>query len=426
MLLAIREFALLWKHRRVQRALPREVRSSIRPLLGFWKWATLSALVCPFLFKGMRVIDPRSDSGDAASAFFFKGETSPLHWSFGNLGQVIYLTLNLIAVLYVLRPRRDSNEARLSAGALRTTFAIVALTALLQSVIAWKGWNFPYSFFNGNPAYTQAFEAQLEDVRRVSSTFTEASSAGGFLAAAALGLLATRLSGRNIGRALIFLAVGGLILTTATTGYVAFLVGVFGMLIYFAYGSMRGRLSPRALWRSVLASSVVFVLILSLLVIVPPLRQAALESTFNKGDTYSFLVRTSIDWYSIQLLFKTYGLGVGLGSNRPSSFTTYLLGNVGLIGTFLFALFAARLCKQLFEASRRPGNPSAAMVAWTLVGLLIAEGLALPDLSWPPLWAVIIVGFSVLASREERAERYIRVVSPLPVETPSPAIPAVV
>jgi hypothetical protein len=39
-----------------------------------------------------------------------------------------------------------------------------------------------------------------------------------------------------------------------------------------------------------------------------------------------------------------------------------------------------------------------------LAGLLIAQGLALPDLSWPPLWGILIAATSLLVSQPDRAQ----------------------
>jgi hypothetical protein len=394
-LLAIREFSILLRPREIQPML----RKIAGPLIGFWSWATLSSFVLPVVFQGAQVIDPRSDLGDYAMDFALKGETTTLHWSVANLGQAVYLTLNVVALLYVLSARFDRDRGRPPLGALRVSIAIVAIIALVQAFSVWRGWEFPYSFFNSNPAYAQAIAADFEGVRKVNSTFTEASTAGGFLAASALSLLSVVLSGKAVSRALIFLIVTALILTTATTGYGALFVGIVLLFVYFVDRSRRGLSSRKVLSRFVAVAALLAIAVVALLIIDAPLRGAVLAATVEKGDTYSFLVRSSMDWYSVQLLFKTYGLGVGLGSNRPSSFAAYLLGDVGAIGTAFFVLFVVRLFRQLFEASRKPVAGSFMMVTWMLAGILIAQTIAIPDLNWPPLWAALMVACSVLSSK---------------------------
>ena len=397
-LLAIRALPVLFRARWLGPASEPAIGKMVAPLVKFWKWATVSAFVFPVIFKGIEVINPRSVEGDVMAAVAIHGDTSPLYFSFANVGQVAYLTLSVVAVLYVVRSSRDAAESLCSLRALRVAIMLVSLIALVQAFADSRGWSFPYQFFNGNPAYLQAFDAESGGVPRVNSTFTEASSAGGFLAASTLGLLATRLLGGPAGVLEIVLAALGLILTTATTGYATILIGIALLLIYFACACLRKRLPRRVLMRSI---SVVFLAAIGvafLLASYPPLGEAIVASSVDKSDTISFFSRVSVDLYSLDLLFKTYGLGAGLGSNRPSSLVAALLGNVGVIGTLLFILCVFRFVVQLFEVSRHKGGEPVALLSWMMVGLLIAQAIALPDLSWPPLWAALITAASTLAS----------------------------
>ena len=414
-LLAIRAVPFLLGHRHVGPRLDPAVGKIHSSLIYFWSWATVSAFLFPVIFRGVRVIDPRLGVEDVLAALALEGEATPLHWSLGNLGQAVYLTLSVIALLYVIKSG-DHGNGRQALKALRVAIMIVAVIALLQSVAAWKGWDFPYDFFNNNPAYAQNYAASFEDIRRVNSTFTEASYAGGFLAAGALGLLATRLSGGPGNMIMIFLVIVGLILTTATTGYAVFLIGGVLLFFYLRGGSRRKKPSRRIVWRSMLAASLVAVILIALLIAVPPLRQAVLETTVNKVDTVSFGARAALDVYAIKLLFDTYGVGVGLGSNRPATLPAYLLGNVGIIGTILFVLYIARLVSGLVTLSRWPGAGSYVMVIWMLSGILIAQAIALPDLSWPPLWAVLILATSMLASQSDPSNAASKVAVVVPVK----------
>jgi hypothetical protein len=397
---------------RLKHHLEPSIHKLVSALLRFWKWAVLSAFLFPVIFKGTKVIDPRNAITDVAAALGVESEARTLHWGLENLGQAVYLTLCVIALLYVVVSVRDKTQTPLSLKALRTTVFIVSAIAVVQSLAVWRGWPFPYDFFNSNPGYAQNYSAMFQDLARVNATFTEASYAGGFMAAAALGLLATRLYGGTVKFSTILLALLALVLTTATTGYAAFLLGGALLFLYLLRSGLHKASTRRLIKRSLLASVAIFAVVALLLVGVPQLRQAAIESTFNKADTVSAAARLSLDAYSLKLMYDTYGLGAGLGSNRPSSLGADLLGNIGIIGTVLFAIFLFRLFAQLLPASRQQGGTSFALVAWMLVGLLIAQGLALPDLSWPPLWAILIAATSLLVSPSEP--------SAVP-ENPSPA-----
>lgn len=413
-LLAVRAVPFLLGHRHVGRGLDPTVDKIHSSLVHFWLWATVSAFLFPVIFRGVKVIDPRLGVEDVLAAMALEGEATPLHWSLGNLGQAVYLTLSVIALLYVLKCA-DRGNSRQALKALRAAILIVAVIALLQSVAAWRGWDFPYDFFNNNPAYAQNYAASFEDIRRVNSTFTEASYAGGFLAAGALGLFATRLSGGPGNMIMIFLVIVGLIMTTATTGYAAFLIGGILLFLYLRRGSARKKFSGRIVWKSMLAVLLVAGIMVALMVAVPPLKQAMLEMTVNKVDTVSFGARAALDAYTIKLLFDTYGAGVGLGSNRPATLGAYLLGNIGVIGTILFVVYIARLFSRLTALARQPGAGSYVMVTWMLAGILIAQAIALPDLSWPSLWAVLIVASGIVASQSNPAKAASKVAAVMPV-----------
>ena len=142
-LLAVRAVPFLLGHRHVGRGLDPTVDKIHSSLVHFWLWATVSAFLFPVIFRGVKVIDPRLGVEDVLAAMALEGEATPLHWSLGNLGQAVYLTLSVIALLYVLKCA-DRGNSRQALKALRAAILIVAVIALLQSVAAWRGWDFPY------------------------------------------------------------------------------------------------------------------------------------------------------------------------------------------------------------------------------------------------------------------------------------------
>jgi hypothetical protein len=401
MLVALKALPGVLHFNRLKPYLEPGLKKVVAALLLFWQWAILSAFLFPVIFKGTKVIDPRNAIEDVAAVLGVESETRTLHWGLENFGQAVYLTLSVIALLYVVISSRDKSQTWLSLRALRVAVLIVSVIAVIQSLAVWRGWPFPYDFFNSNPAYAQNYSAMFEDIARVNATFTEASYAGGFMAAAALGLLATRLYGGAVRLSTILLALLALVLTTATTGYAAFLLGGALLFFYLLRSGLRKKSARRIIKRSLIAIVAVSALLILLLASVPQLRQAAIESTFNKSDTVSAAARLSLDAYSIKLMYDTYGFGAGLGSNRPSSLGADLLGNIGIIGTVLFALYIGRLFGQLLPASRQSNGTSFALVAWMLAGILIAQALALPDLSWPPLWGVLIAATALLAAQPD-------------------------
>jgi hypothetical protein len=72
-----------------------------------------------------------------------------------------------------------------------------------------------------------------------------------------------------------------------------------------------------------------------------PLRNYLDELIFNKSTSASGIERGSWNTFALQNFLDSYGLGVGLGTARTSSFPIALLSNVGVPGTIFYLLFIA-------------------------------------------------------------------------------------
>jgi hypothetical protein len=124
------------------------------------------------------------------------------------------------------------------------------------------------------------------------------------------------------------------------------------------------------------------------LVFIPSLSEAVLAMTVNKGQGTSLASRVIADQDTIRLLSSTYGLGVGLGSTRPSSLVAALLSTVGLVGTAISGVFLYKLVRSF------PGRQAPKMLQmsfWCLIGLIVADAIAVPDVNRPTLWALLLV-----------------------------------
>jgi hypothetical protein len=72
-----------------------------------------------------------------------------------------------------------------------------------------------------------------------------------------------------------------------------------------------------------------------------PIRDYIDTLIFSKSDSDSAIQRSAWNTFALQNFFDSYGLGVGLGTVRTSSFPIALLSNVGVPGTIFYLLFAA-------------------------------------------------------------------------------------
>lgn len=59
---------------------------------------------------------------------------------------------------------------------------------------------------------------------------------------------------------------------------------------------------------------------------------------FEKSQSYSFEERSYWNAAGMQAFFDTYGLGVGFGGHRSSSYVVALLSNTGVVGTLLISI----------------------------------------------------------------------------------------
>jgi hypothetical protein len=357
------------------------LRGIVLLLCAFGLWCFVSAFLMPKLFAGIPVSAPREMNSE---------DFGPLQWSLSNLAQAGYLTLNISAVVFALHQVRTHLQAEQLSRALYRAVFIVVFVGFSQFIAAEMDLDFPYEVFNNNPGYAQGTDQELGLLRRINSTFTEPSMAGSYLAAVNCGLLAAFLNGKKGTRyVLAILPVGTLLLfTTSSTGFVAFAAGA-SLLLAISFNPFRtrkkGRESSSASWILILT---VLAVVAAVLIFTPDLLDAVMAMTVEKGESYSLWARLAIEIHSLQLFVETYGLGVGLGSNRSSGLLPTLLSTVGLVGTALFSLALYRIGRSFRAISA--GN-SMQVAFWMLVTLVISEIVAVPDLNRPALWAALII-----------------------------------
>lgn len=351
-------------------------RSVIVILISFWILGAISAFLLPHIFAGLQVFDPRLGIDEQ-----YNSPTS-LRWTASNLAQAGYLTLNVGVVLYALRPSRAGHLKK----ALYVAISVVVGMSLLQILFAIFHVRLPMELLSSNPVYAQG-EQSVGSLVRINGTFTEPSLAGAFLAASFVALLASFISGKRDALQYAALALIGLVLvsTTSSTGYFAAAASLLALAFYFSPLTLRGKLRMRYArgWIIVVTSAA---LAMTIILALPNLLEAAMAMTVQKGEGLSFLHRLAADLNAVELVRETFGIGVGLGSNRPSSLATYLLSNMGIAGTILFVALIRGLLRPFPD---RKAPPHRHFIVWGFVTLLIAQIIAIPDLNFPLLWIFI-------------------------------------
>ena len=347
-------------------------------LVGFLAWSFGSALIMPRIFAGMTIVSPRETIG---GIFVL----APLQWSWSNMAQAVYLVLNVSTLLYAIQIVKTKAESRRLGIAFRTAVIIVTAAALLQII---SPFSYPYKSLVTNPSEYTGSDQEIEGFHRITGTFGEPSSGGSFLAAAAVGLLASYLAGRRgvLSAVGIGVVVVALVYTTSTTGYVTFALGACFLLIYFRRSLKKNRLG----WIAVLAVPFLVVAILDL---NPDLYNAFRSVTLDKADTGSVIARLVGDVNSLDVFIHTWGIGAGLGSSRSSSLIPTVLSTVGIVGVY-FIFLALRGMFRLFSDKFVPS--SIHLTFWAFAAIILAGAVGVPDINRPPLWALLIIVVSQL------------------------------
>lgn len=333
---------------------------------------------------------------DSAERYSFRGE---------NLNQLVYLLLNGALVL-VLGDRLARLPAR---ELLRTAHAAILAPFLLATLfVIWDwlagrfGWYFPDAFLHSNAFYAAAHEQSFGDIPRVSGPFSEPSGLayayGGFLAYASARYLDDRRAGSLL---LVLIAVAALAISTSTTAYALLavwalcaivalpLLGLLGSARRGRSGSGRNRLAVIALAVAAILGGVWVVSSSG-----DAIRVIYENSIEGKTETGSYKSRTGADMMGLESFSATWGIGLGLGSHRPSTLPVTLLSNTGLVGTLAFLTFVM-LC--LYRPKTRGSWP--ARTLWPLrafaLGLLAAHLVSSPNFNGQLLWLALILNLAI-------------------------------
>lgn len=314
--------------------------SAVKWFAIFVLYSILVSFITPAIFGGeVRVV----------SLFMGKIEAGFLTFGGGHIAQIIYAVMALVIVLAVSSmvslDRRILEYFALAIlwmGALNIVFAVADLL----------------NFYIGFPDIINVFRnteyAMLDQsfgaVRRVAGIFPETSAFSGFTAA--LACFAYFLYRSRVYPQLSFwvtvLSTVFVLIATSTSGYVG--LAMFGLLIALSElpNIKVGTMSKVVFFSALL--SVAVALVLST-VFYKEAYMIFEHAVLNKLDSDSGVERMQWNEYAWGDFLETYGLGVGLGGNRASSYLLVLLSNVGLVGTLLYVAAFVSVLKGSVETN---------------------------------------------------------------------------
>lgn len=350
-----------------------------RALVYFAVYALAVTVFAAFAFSGVGVLAPRLGLD---SQF---GDPTPFVFGISNVAQLVYLALGAAGAWFLARLVAEGElPLRRLRGYVGQAFALAMLLGAWQFVsLHSESVSWPRAFFGSNES-RDFVGATAAGVPRLYGTFTEPSAFAGFLLAGLAFFVAARSdagSPRQRYACLAVVAASLLLVTDSSTARLGLVLAVASFYPLVGLALLRGRRVSRLVLTAV--PSAIVALPLALFYFDLPARVA--EAAYGKLGTVSYSVRSFADTYSLSLIEKTYGLGIGLGSNRPSSFAVLLLSSVGVIGT---GLFVVAIVRPLIAAYKRRDGAAAGLPAGLLT-LLGAKVLAIPDLSTPLLWVLL-------------------------------------
>lgn len=323
-----------------------------------------------------------------------------------NINQIAYLLLN-IALVALLADRLLRVPASTLLGiahtAVRSAFVVATLFVAWDWLAHHFGLYFPDAFLHSNAFYAVAHEQAFGDIARISGPFSEPSALayayGGFLAYASGCYLGDR---RPMSLLMMLVAAAALLISTSTTAYALLALWLAAMLPALALSRLLGGPAPSS-GRDRLA-----VFMLALVAVIGAasfavrhqgdIRSIYEHSIAGKTETGSFQDRTAADRMGYEAFETTWGMGIGLGSHRPSTLPAALLSNVGLAGTVAFAVFVS-LC--LVRFGNAPPAALGGRAAWPFrafaLGLLAAHAVSSPTVSSPLLWLALMLNLAISA-----------------------------
>ena len=297
---------------------------------------------------------------------FFAGQTSafipilgivtevPLAPSGSNITQTSYFTLSALAffgVAAVLHRARDLRVLRLAFLTCCTVHVALGLIDVLGKAGGVGDLLDPIR----TASYANLVEVQEGGFWRIVGGYPEASAyAMGTLYCLAFSLTLWRFTGSPLALALSLALTGLLILSTSTTAYVGGAVAGLPLAIALVVGALRGRITARdlVLCGAILAAGIgIIAIFLVNERAFDPFVDLVNRMVLEKSSSSSGKERGYWNAKSLQAFVDSYGIGIGMGSSRSSSWIISVVAQLGLAGTSLIAVLVGVVASGLRQAT---------------------------------------------------------------------------
>jgi hypothetical protein len=313
------------------------------PKPGYWLaclaiYGLLSAVFLPRIFAGSTLIIPLG-----SSEYGNTGSPVPLGPVSSNFTQSVYIMADLLCFLFTAGFASTEEGFNASAFALLLFAAGNIFFALIDLATFYTGTQSILAFIR-NAQYTLHNEDELNGLKRIVGSFTEASA----FARASLGTLAFTgtlwLSARRpvLTGALAMITFGLIILSTSSSG----LAGTpFVLALLYVTAIVRNGVRPDRPYENAAILSAPLLIGSVIAAVLLDEKTSRIISDhfdlliFSKSGSDSGIERVSWNVQAMLNFSDSDGFGVGLGTVRTSGLLAALLSNVGLLGFLFYLLF---------------------------------------------------------------------------------------
>ena len=258
----------------------------------------------------------------------------PFRFSTKQIIQWVYLALNMGALISLIKHSHYLPVYFSKNVVLVSSVGILGLGVWKYVADNFGGW-FPYSFLLNNESFFSGNLLQgLFSRFRFTSIFAEASVCGLFLAVFWWNVFFINLKCR---RTILCAIAFCLLLSMASTGFFCM---VFGFVLWFILNR-----NIKRLIFFMIGIAFLFGIVYTL-----GFDEMLYEMTVNKMESGSADARSTIMLAGLALFRDTFGFGLGLGSSTGAGLATTLLGELGIVGTFLFFVWLKTVFKYIKRA----------------------------------------------------------------------------
>lgn len=341
-------------------------------VLFFMIYSIFVSILMPFVFRGLVVFDKSLDESVMNGGI-------KLQFGFSNITQIGYVIINglTLCCLWINRFRISYRDIVIYFHISILLFLVIGFWEFTSKYTGLN--NFPSSFFYTNYEMGgEAYLASTEGILRMNATMTEASFCGAMLAASFWGVMMNYIYKNNIQNLILIILIAiALVLNISGTGLITFF---FGGLFFLWF--------VKAKVKFIFHLCGIFVLLFGI-VYFSGYWSDIISLISNKQESQSGIVRTLATINSWNLFCDSYGLGVGLGSNRGGNLPIDLLASLGLVGTCLFYIIFIKL----FFCYRK--RKESMFVSVYLLTLMVAQCIAIPDISFCSMWFGLYIAASL-------------------------------